>query len=471
MAVPAIRSKIIAASTLVFAAILVVFAAIVYRSIGESEVAKLDARLESQADKLSTELEEESDETERPDFAKLEGIRTGGLTDLQVRVSELGGGVLFAGDAFRDHPRIGGDGAGGRPGPGGPAGPRTAEFKSGGRTYRVVTVVSDPDDAHRFVVEVASPMTEIDARLSGLLAFFFISIPLALLLAGASIYLIVRAAFRPISGMVETAKSISAGSLDRRLRLPDTRDEVRALGETLNAMMDRIDAAFRGQKQFVADASHEVRTPLTVMTSELELALEHAADPRVQQSLRICLSEVERLTRLAEGLLLLARLDAGPPRTQWRPVRLDEVLAECVRRMSAAAAAKRITIGADLPDPVEILADEDHMVRVFSNLLDNAVKYSPPGSVVTVTLDLTPGVPREAVITIADNGTGIPAPVLPRIFERFFRGDEARGDGSGNGLGLAIVEQLVQLHGGRVSARSTPGEGSIFTIALPVGDR
>jgi len=268
-------------------------------------------------------------------------------------------------------------------------------------------------------------------------------------------------------GMVETAGQISGRNLDRRLAIPPARDEVRHLAETLNGMIGRIEAAFRSQKQFVADASHEIRTPLTIICSELEFAARQATDPQVRESIATSLDEIDRLTRLTDGLLLLARLDAAQVHLTRTPVRLDELLLECVQRIDVVARKKEIQVNVDVPEEVEMSADRDTMQRIIVNLLDNAVKYSPPRTVVTASLCRGGAAPGKIMLRIGDQGPGIPASALPHIFTRFYRADPSRSEQAGAGLGLAIVKELVGLHGGTISVTSDPGKGSLFTVELP----
>jgi len=271
-----------------------------------------------------------------------------------------------------------------------------------------------------------------------------------------------------MSKMVETAKQISARNLDERLVLPRTRDEVRLLGEALNDMVVRIDEAFKSQRQFVAEASHEMRTPLTIIYSELEYARRYIKGPEAAQSIDVSLSEIDRLARMADRLLLLAKLDASQLVLHMQSIRLDELLVESIQLVSVLASKKDIDIVLHIEKAVELQADKERLKAVLLNLLDNAIKYSPPNSKVSVSLSAgsrTPGVVR---IVIKDSGPGISQAELPHIFKRFYRVSSARAESTTrSGLGLAIAKHLVELHGGSISVISKMGEGTSFIVDLP----
>ncbi len=456
-----IRTKIILAYTLVFGLLLLGFAYFIYQDTREAETAKLDARLESYAAKISTELSEEENESrtdqDQGAILKREIDRRPGLHAELVSPS----GVIIDRDSLFDQApdghthgnvtrseRIGG-------------------FSAGGTAYRSLRTRVEVDENDRPVLELALSMTDVNDVLQRLLIEYLIGIPLALFVTSLAAYGITKLAFRPMIGMVDTARQITASNLHERLTLPKAHDEVRHLGETLNSMIERIESSFRGQRQFIADASHEIRTPLTVLCSELEFAASQTTEPAVKESIQTSLLEIDRLTRLTDSLLLLAKLDASQLTLDLRPVRLDELLVGCVQRISPVANKKDVQIKVDLHDAAEIRADEEKLQRVIINLLDNAVKYAPAHSVVTASVDRVR--PDAVLLRFDDTGPGIPAEALGHIFTRFYRADPARSGYDGAGLGLAIVQQLVELHGGTVSVTSTPGRGSSFQVELPAG--
>jgi len=457
-----IRTKIILAYTLVFGLMLTLFALVIYQGTKEAETAKIDARLETRAAKIADEFEEDADEGRSVDMGAILSPASDGLSGVKVQMFDSTGRVVMADSVLSVYP----SGAWRRA----LGGARYSEVLQGKKErYRSLWMPLSSRGRLSLIVQIAVPMTELEESLNHLGLLFIITIPLALFLTALAAYFITTLAFRPVMGMVETAKRITAKNLHERLTLPRAKDEVRLLGETLNGMIGRIDAAFNSQKQFVADASHEIRTPLTVICSELEYAAGRLTDPSLRESLQTSLSEIDRLTKLADDLLLLAKLDADQLQLAMGPVRLDELLAECVQRVGSLAQKKRIQLRITIEDVAEVRADREKMKSIIINLLDNAVKYSPADAVVTASLVLKAPRKDRVLLVVADQGPGIPPEAIPEIFRRFYRIDPARTGSQGSGLGLSIVERLVELHGGSVSVRSSPGEGSTFTVDLPLG--
>ena len=453
-----IKTKIIVAYTLVFGVMLVLFAYFIYRDTREAQTATVDARLETHAARIIAELEEESDSSAAVEVRAILGIPAEGLTGLHIQLFDQSGKTIVADSALQRYPTTAWkEAVDGRR--------RREVLHIAGQDYRCLWVPIELNDKYPAAVQLAASLAEVDANLGRLLLFFLIGIPLALIAAALAAYLITRMAFRPILGMVETARRITAKDLHHRLALPAARDEVRLLGETLNDMIGRIEASFRSQKQFVADASHEIRTPLTVICSELEFAERRVTEPSVKESIQTSLSEIDRLAKLTDSLLLLARLDASQLKLDLQPVRLDELLVECVHLVKSIADKKEIRLRVDLEEALELPADRERMKSIILNLLDNAVKYSRRGSTVSVSLARTNS---SAMLSVADQGPGIPAEALTDIFKRFYRVDVSRTQIEGSGLGLAIVERLVELHGGKISVQSEAGRGTTFTVELPL---
>jgi signal transduction histidine kinase len=344
--------------------------------------------------------------------------------------------------------------------------PRREYLTMNEHTYRSIWVPVDVRHSVVYDLQLVAPMTEMETNLERLLFLFCIVTPVALLLTALAAFFITRIAFKPITSMVHTTRSITAAKLDSRLPLPQTKDEIRELAETLNEMMERIDAAFRTQRQFVADASHEIRTPLTIIRSELEFAERNAGKPEAEKSLHIALEELERLSRLTDGLLLLTRLDSPGFSLKTRTVRLDELLIECVQNLKNATVQRSVSIELHIDNAVEVPADRDRLKSVVLNLLDNALHYSPEGGVIHLSLTIPS---NDAIqIIVEDSGPGIAPYDLPHIFKRFYRADTERARENGSGLGLAIALQVVQLHGGNISVESTLGVSSKFIVELPL---
>ncbi len=291
-------------------------------------------------------------------------------------------------------------------------------------------------------------------------------LPIALLLAGGGGWMLARRALRPVDRMTETARRISAEHLTGRVVETGAGDELDRLGQTLNAMLGRLDAAFQEMRQFTADASHELQTPLTILKGEMEVALRSPRSPEeYQRILKSALEEIDRIARLVDGLLLLARADAGVLRMDRRPVDLDQLVEEIYGQARILAEARSVNLRLGPVDHVSVQGDYAHLRRLLLNLVDNAVKYTLPDGRVTISLQPSGG---WASIRVEDTGMGIPPEDQARIFQRFYRSAEARSRGEGGvGLGLCIARSIAEAHGGRIEVESATGRGSTFTVLLP----
>jgi len=287
---------------------------------------------------------------------------------------------------------------------------------------------------------------------------------LAIGLAGG--WLLSSRAIRPIHTITETARSISATDLSRRIDVQDTQTELGELAETLNDTFDRLDKAFQRQVQFTADASHELRTPLAVIHSHAELALsrERSAD-EYRQTLEACLRASKRMKSLVESLLVLARADAGRLELNTSEFDLKSAAEESVHMVEPLAKENEVRIESELA-PVEIKADRTRISQLITNLLSNAIRYNRTGGGVKLGVGRENG---EAILTVADTGVGIPEDDQRHVFERFFRADKARSrEVGGSGLGLAICQSIVEAHGGTISFTSKPNQGTTFVVKLPL---
>jgi heavy metal sensor kinase len=270
--------------------------------------------------------------------------------------------------------------------------------------------------------------------------------------------------------MTAAARRISAAHLTERLEETGAGDELDRLASTLNAMLGRLDDAFRQIRQFSADASHELQTPVTILKGELEVALRTPRSPEAYQGhLHSALEEVERIATLVDGLLLLARADAGVLRMDCQPVDLAQLVEEVVGQSQVLAAARCITLERGPMEPVMIQGDYERLRRLLLNLVDNGLKYTPSGGRVTLSLHRHG---TWASLQVADTGIGLSPAEQGQIFQRFSRTDSARAQGQGGaGLGLCIAQSIAEAHGGRIQIDSTPGCGSTFTVCLPLESR
>lgn len=275
---------------------------------------------------------------------------------------------------------------------------------------------------------------------------------------------------RPISAISETASAISANSLSRRIDAGSTDRELIGLAQVLNVMFGRLESAFERQRRFTSDASHELRTPLAILYTNLELAISRPrTEEEYRETLETSLGAAARMRVLVDSLLMLARADAGHLDLDARPVDLRSIADDAVAQHTPLAAKGGIQLASDSPrTPVWVLGDAMFLARVASNLISNAIRHTPKGGNVRVSVTASAG---QAVLAVADTGAGIPIDQQPRIFERFYRVDTARARVSGgNGLGLAICKTLVETHGGRISFTSQPGRGTTFIASFPLAE-
>ena len=315
------------------------------------------------------------------------------------------------------------------------------------------------------LVQVAMPLESADAARSRFLLILLGLIPLALGGAGVGGWFLARRALAPVDAMVNTARAIEAEDLSRRIEAADSTDELGRLAAVLNAMLERLERAFTAVKHFSADAAHELRTPLTILKGELEVALRSPPTPEEYRSVLVsCLEEVDRLSTLVTDLLFLARSDSGNMSIARTPVNLSAVLRDVCAALGALAEAARMTVKHDAPTDLWTRGSETMLFRLLFNLGENAIKYTPEGGTVTLTLE-----PRgtEVYLSVRDTGPGIAAEEQPHIFNRFYRADPARSRG-GTGLGLALARSIVLAHGGQISVESRVGQGSCFTVRLPL---
>lgn len=292
-------------------------------------------------------------------------------------------------------------------------------------------------------------------------------LPLALLFAGGGGWLLAQRALRPVDRMTEAARRISAEHLDERLDTTGSDDELDRLAATLNDMLGRLDVAFRQTRQFSADASHELQTPLTILKGEIEVALRAPRSPEeYRRVLASALEESERIARLVEGLLLLSRADAGVLRMDRQAVDLAELVMEVVDYAQVLAKAHGVALEFKPMAPVTVQGDRVHLRRLLLNLVDNGIKYTPAGGLVTLTLQHDG---RYAALCVVDTGFGLTPEEQACIFQRFYRAPEALSRGQeGSGLGLCIARSIAEAHGGRIEVQSAAGCGSTFTVLLPL---
>jgi heavy metal sensor kinase len=313
-------------------------------------------------------------------------------------------------------------------------------------------------------LQAAQPLDGVYDTLDGLLALMLFGLPVILVVATAGGVFLADRSLRPVDRMTRTASAVTANRLDQRISHLGPPDELGRLAHTLDTMLDRLQTAFETERRFTADASHELRTPLTVVKGHIDVALSRPRSPEeYTATLETIRAENERLIRLVNSLLYLAKLDTAPLQAETETVDLAELLTLVGDQMYILAEKKPITLTCQIPPLPPISGNRDHLIRLFLNLLENAIKYTPAGGTVTLTADHRDGVIH---VCIRDTGSGIAPEHLPHLFERFYRVKD--GTTHGTGLGLAIAHSIAREHRGDITVTSEVGRGSIFTVTLPV---
>ena len=316
-----------------------------------------------------------------------------------------------------------------------------------------------------FLIFSIAPLDSIAADLGVVRRVIFLALPLLLGLAGIGGYLLATHSLAPLNWMAQQAREITGSNLNKRLEIGHAAEELTVLAASFNELLARLDQSFEAMRRFVADASHELRTPISVIRGEADVALSHnRGATEYRDSLAIVLDESRRLSRLVDDLLNLARADAGRVNLQAQDFYFNDLLAECCRSMQTLAAASEVALECHSTGDVQFRGDEALLRRLVINLLDNAIRYTPPGGQVSAELEADTAVVR---IRVSDTGIGIPSEAAPHVFDRFYRADRARSRQDGGfGLGLSIVKWIAESHNGSVELTRNPGPGTTFTVTL-----
>jgi heavy metal sensor kinase len=315
-------------------------------------------------------------------------------------------------------------------------------------------------------LQVAQTLGPVQETIEKLHQQTLLRMPFVVLLAGLGGLFLANRALKPIDRISRTAQAISASDLTGRINYRGPTDEVGQLAATFDRMLDRLQAAFEREQRFTADVSHELRTPLTVIKGRIGVTLSRTRTPgEYENTLQDIEKAVDRLIRLTNDLLFLARVDQG--RLSWQPETLDlsDLLLAVTEQVQPLATSYNITLVEDILPDLFIHGEPDHLISLFLNLLDNAIKHTPTPGKVMVRAERT-GV--EVVVVVKDTGSGIPPEHLPHLFDRFYRVEVARSRSTGGaGLGLAIAYEITRLHGGTLEVESKPNQGTSFLVRLP----
>jgi len=318
------------------------------------------------------------------------------------------------------------------------------------------------------ILAITKPVSTIKYTLASYQHTLLFAVPSTLILAAFLSFFLTKKALKPVDTITRTAREIEDNDLSRRIKVR-TKDELGQLAETLNQMFDRLQKAFDRERQFTTDASHEMRTPLSIIRGEATLALsKERSNEEYRKSLEVISHESAHMTSVVGKLLELARYDSGREHLNFEVINLKELLVELETDTGILCEEKSLKFQLNIQADPTVKGDKVKLKELFLNLLDNAIRYTPPGGSISVSLTKQE---NYACIAVKDTGIGIPEEHIPHLFQRFYRVDKSRSHGEkGAGLGLSICQRIVELHGGKIEVKSKVGEGSVFSFLLPISE-
>jgi heavy metal sensor kinase len=442
------------------------FGSVVYLSLGHYLESTLRANLSDQAQDIAADVRTHVVKN------KISGISGGisehfapHLTGRFIRVTASDGNIIYvsppSADGLLDGNLVP------KPHPNGRAEEYGIEERmtSGPNVLVQVVPVRVPGGKH-IIVEVGALYEPIEQVLHGLMLIFGIGLPLVVIIAVFGAQVLIRRAFQPVKTITRQAERISYRNLFERLPVVNTGDEIERLTLALNRMMARLEAAFQHVNRFSADVSHELRTPLTILRGELEAATRNLSREEFLDVIGSSLEETERLQKIVEQLLALAKLDSGDFQLEFSRIDLGKLVTSTAEQMRLLAEEKSIQLRYEIEPGVRVKGEPSRLTQLIVNLLGNAISYTGEGGDIVLSVA---GENQSAIFEVSDNGIGIPADALPHVFERFYRADKARSrDCGGSGLGLSIVKAICTAHRGEVSIESTEGIGTRVSVCLPL---
>ena len=463
-----IRAKLTIWYTTLLAASLITFGSILYVALSRNIISSIDARLFSMADMVSRAVF-------RPGTVNLPqnfdiflehffGIKTSGNF---IQLMDEYGKIVFTSSTLgKNHL---------------PLSAQTYHHSIAGNTtyetiknigqypVRIVTFPLMENGQLISILQVGAPLQESTAALNALFYILIFGIPLAVILASGVGWFLAKKALSPVDMVTVLARKIEAGSLNERLDVSGPKDELGRLAKTFNDMIARLELSFKQMKQFTADASHELKTPLTVLKGEMEIALKTEKTVEgLREIIKSSLEEVDKMSAIVKSLLDLARIDSRVKLPKDKS-RLEEIIEERFNQTMPLARSKGIDMKIVKIEKVVVIGDMLRIGQLIFNLIDNAIKYTVRGGSIEISLEQKDS---WAVITVLDTGIGIAKEDIPYIFDRFYRVDKARTRAEGGvGLGLSICKEIIDAHEGRIEVESDVGKGSIFRIYLPVADK
>jgi heavy metal sensor kinase len=339
-------------------------------------------------------------------------------------------------------------------------------FATDTRTGTRLVAVGFREDQNRYHVVVLQPLRELTEQLVRLRRIFLFGIPAALLMAAAGGFFLAHKSLERVVQITNQTQRIGAENLHERLHISNPNDEFGRLASAINALLARLETSFRVMREFVADASHELRTPVAIVHAEADVTLaKERSTEEYREALQVIHKLSARLRGIVNDMLVLARADAGRERLNLKEVYLDDLVDECCHAAQTLAAPAGVSLQVESDSDISFTCDEELLRRMTLNLLDNAIHYTPAGGSVRVSLKQ---MDSAVCLAVADTGIGIAKEAQARIFDRFFRADDSRSPNGHSGLGLSIVKLAAEAHRGRVDLESEPGKGSTFTVHLPL---
>ncbi len=348
----------------------------------------------------------------------------------------------------------------------------------GNTPLRIITFPVVENNHATRIIQIASSLEEVEDALNTLFIILIITVPLALMVASLGGQFLAHKALKPVDDITHTARMITSQNLNQRIVPPKVKDEISRLIETFNGMISRLDQSFRQIKQFSSDASHELKTPLTILKGEVEVMLrKERTRQEYQQTLKSNLEEINRMSQIVEDLLLLSRADTGQIKLNKGDINLTEILTEVVAQMDMLARSKRLDLSmSNHHEEVHVFGDALRIRELFINLIENGIKYTEEGGSIHISVQKEFSTPvtmdkereRFVKILVTDTGIGISKEDQEKVFNRFFRVDKARSrEQGGSGLGLSICHWIVEAHQGELKVESELGKGSSFIVRLP----
>jgi heavy metal sensor kinase len=345
-------------------------------------------------------------------------------------------------------------------------------LRSTSQAARLLTLYNDEPPGEPYFLQVAVSLARVDESIAALWRLSLVMVPAGLAMAALAAWFLARRSFGPIGKIAQEARELSVAHLDRRIPPPAGKDEVAEMVQTLNEMLDRLENAFKGQERFIANAAHELRSPIAVLLGEAQVLSQKARSPEeYQRFVASVQDEMRRLGQLVNSLLTLARADAGISPTAAAAVALNDIVTDAVQATEPQARQRevRLVTKLALPDPEQpeplVLGDAELLHVMLTNLIRNAIRYSPVDSTVEIDVTLNSS---EATLAVRDSGPGIPGEHIDHIFDRFYSAPVADGKSAGAGLGLAIAKGVLQLHHGTIAVHNREPSGCEFQVCLPL---